>query len=190
MNTRTKNILYIVVPIILAVWLLGYEFIWRFDSKLDLLRSIPIITHSGVKRTLYIHQQSNSSVDTIRRVFSEVKNGKTYCSLWLDGSTDTLHTEATGRYFSEFRPVRLATDTSVQVILIPNTEHGLPTGWGEMVYLTPDDSLHVIQLINSNIADLDNDGRLELYDRSQQSWAKLDLLTRQWVAVPVKKSQQ
>src|SRR5579883_2095087 len=118
-----------------------------------------------------------------------MKNGKTYCSIWLDGGRDTIHTEATGRYFSELRPLIIAADSSTQVILIPNSEHDLPTGWGIMIYLTPTDSLRQIQIINSNIADMNRDGTFELFDKSQGKWTKLDPETGNWVATTINKTQ-
>ena len=185
MPERAKKILYIVIPVIILVWLLGYEFFWRFESSLDTMQRLTITDHTGCAMTLFVHQQSNTSVDTNRRTFTDMKNGVTRCTIWLDGSHDTIHTEAIGRYFSEFRTLRITTDSSSQLMLIPNSEHDLPTGWGLMLYLTGD-TVKTMQIINAIIADMNHDGTFELFDKTQGAWTKLDPATGKWVAVAVK----
>ncbi len=174
------------MPVILAIWLLGYEFFWRFENGFDRTTHIAIKNHSGAARQLIIRQTSTSTVDTIRRMFTDPRSATVHCAIWIEGTTDTIHTEAVGRYYTEFRPIPIATDSSIQVILIPNSEHDLPTGWGEMVYLDPKDSLRTMQIINTNITDIDKDGTFEVLDQVVHSWTKLDPATGKWVPVAVK----
>jgi hypothetical protein len=183
MNSRLTKILYILIPAILLVWLLGYEFFWRYDHGLDMTRRVKIFSHTGEQKILVVRQRSEDRVDTVRRIFADLKQSKVTCDLWIEGSTDTIHTSATGRYFSELRPTRIASDASTQVMLIPNSEHDLPTGWGELVYLTPSDSLRITQVINANITDREKDGTLELFDKTQGAWTKLDPATGRWISI-------
>ena len=185
MTEKIKKILYIVIPAAIVIWLLGYEFIWRFNSSLDMTQKLAITNHRGKQLAVFVRQHSNVSVDTIRRTFSDMRNGKTSCSIWLEGSLDTIRTEATGRYFSEFRTLRIAIDSSSQLMLIPNSEHDLPTGWGEMIFLTPTDSLRTMQIINANIADMNHDGTFELFDKMQGRWTKFDPASGMWLPVTV-----
>jgi hypothetical protein len=182
MNSRLQKILYLVVPSVLIIWLLGYEFFGRYEQGFDMTRQIKITSHSGGQRIVFVQQHSTDPVDTIRRIFANLKNSKVSCTIWLDGSRDTIRTEAIGRYFSELRPTKISTDSSTQVVLIPNSEHDLPTGWGELLYLTPTDSLRMIQIINANITDKDKDGILELFDKTQGAWTHLDPATGNWMA--------
>ncbi|HYM19520.1 MAG TPA: hypothetical protein VEW28_00785, partial [Candidatus Kapabacteria bacterium] len=122
MSNRFRNILYIVITAVLLVWLLGYEFVWRFKVSLDVTQKLSITDHNAKQLNVFVRQHSSVAVDTTRRTFSDMRNGKTYCTIWLEGSQDTIRTEATGRYFSEFRTLRIATDSSSQLMLIPNSE--------------------------------------------------------------------
>jgi hypothetical protein len=184
-NQRLKQILYVIVPVAVGIWVIGHEFFWRYESHLDLTQTMSIADHAGKPRTLYIRQVSTSEVDTSRRTFTDMKNGVTNCSLWLEGSHDTLKTVAVGRYFSELRTFKIATDSSLQAMLVPNSEHGLAPGWGNLVYLTPTDSICLQQLINANIGDVDKDGAFELLDK-QKGWTKLETATGHWVPVAIK----
>jgi hypothetical protein len=184
-SEHLKKILYIVIPAAIVIWLLGYEFIWRFSPTLDVTQKLSITDHSGKQLTVFVRQHSNVSVDTIRRTFSDMRNGKTSCAIWLEGSADTIHTDATGRYFSEFRMLRIAIDSSSQLMLVPNSEHDLPTGWGLMLYLTPGDTVKSLQIINANIADMNHDGTFELFDKTQGTWTKFNPLDEKWVPVTV-----
>jgi hypothetical protein len=183
-NSRIKNALYVIVPLLVTIWVVGHEFFWRYET-LDLTERIQLANHAGHPRMLVVRQTSDTKVDTARRTFVDMKQGLTQCSIWLEGSRDTFHTTAEGRYFSEFRTLKIATDSSLQAMLIPNSEHGLPPGWGNLVYLTPTDSIRVMQLINANIGDVDKDGAFELLDTSLRAWTKLDPSTGKWVPTVV-----
>ncbi|MBS1904127.1 MAG: hypothetical protein JSS75_10515 [Bacteroidetes bacterium] len=185
MNSRLKNALYVIVPLLVLVWVVGHEFFWRYES-LDLTERIQLADHAGRPCTLVVRQTSSTKVDTARRTFVDMKQGLTQCSIWLEGSRDTFHTTAEGRYFSEFRTLKIATDSSLQAMLIPNSEHGLAPGWGSLVYLTPTDSLRVLQIINANIGDVDKDGAFELLDTAVRSWTKLEPASGKWVPITVK----
>lgn len=182
MNSRLKKILFVLIPAAIIVWLLGYEFFWRYEHGFEMTRQIRMTSHSGAQKILFVQQHSTDAVDTVRRIFADLKNSKVSCTIWIEGSTDTIHTQAIGRYFSELRPTKISTDSSTQVVLIPNSEHDLPTGWGQLLYLTPNDSLRMTQIINANITDKDKDGILELFDKTQGAWTHLDPTTGNWVA--------
>jgi hypothetical protein len=184
-NPRIKNALYVIVPLIVIIWVVGHEFFWRYES-LDMTERIQLADHAGRPRTLVVHQTSDTKVDTARRTFVDMKKGLTQCWIWLEGSHDTIRTTAEGRYFSEFRTLKIATDSSLQAMLIPNSEHGLAPGWGNLIYLTPNDSLRVLQIINANIGDVDRDGAFELLDTTLRSWTKLEPASGKWVPITVK----
>ena len=162
------------------------ELFWRFDSHLDLQLSIPIRTADTKLHTLRIHQTSESAVDTARRTFVDMKKGVTNVSMWIDESGDTTHFTIAGRYYSEVRQVVLSIDSSTQAFLVPNTEHGMPTGWGELVYLKADGSIVHSEMITPYIGDADKDGRLEIYDPRTNTFSRLDPETGRWVTVEIK----
>ncbi len=177
--------LYVIVPVAVVIWVIAHEFWWRYDANLDVLERIEIADHAGNPRMLFIRQTSETKVDTARRTFADMKNGVTQCAIWLEGSRDTVRTTATGRYFSEFRTLKIATDSSLQAMLVPNSEHDLAPGWGDLVYLTPTDSVRLQQIINANIGDVDKDGAFELLD-PHLGWTKLEPSTGHWVSVTIR----
>lgn len=178
--------LLVAIATVLGIVLVARELFWRFDAKLDLSRQATIRTSDGSAYTLNIHQRSESPVDTVRRVFKQVRDGRTDVALWLDGSSDTLHTSIMGRYYSEIRGFRIATDSSMQVFLVPNTEHALPTGWGELIFIKPDGNLASVHLMAMNVGDVDEDHILEVYDPERNVFTRLDPATGTWVPVEVK----
>jgi hypothetical protein len=142
MKLRANSTTVVVaLAVIICFVLVARELFWRFDDHLDLHAAVTITGSDGTSRLLHIHQVSDSPVDTVRRQFKDIRHGHTDVRLWLDGSTDTLKTSIKGRYFSEIRSFRIATDSSTQIFLVPNTEHALPTGWGEVIFLMPSGKL-------------------------------------------------
>ncbi len=186
MKSRISTILIIVVLILFSSFIIMRELFWRFDAKLDLLLKIPIRTADSKEHTLFIHETSTSQVDTVRRQFVDLKTGVTKVSLWIDNSLDTTHFSIIGRYYSEVRDLALSNDSSTQALLIPNTEHGMPTGWGELIYLKADGSLIHSELVTPHIGDADKDGRLEVYDPRANTYSKLNPATGTWVKVDIK----
>lgn len=186
MNVKANSTAVLVtIAVIICAVLISRELFWRFDDALDLHSVITIAGSDGVSRQLHIHQKSDSPVDTVRRQFKDIRHGKTEASLWLDGSNDTIRTSIAGRYFSEIRTIRLATDTSTQIFLVPNTEHALPTAWGEIIYLTTAGKLANVHLMAMNVGDVDEDHILEVYDPKRDEFTRLDPATGTWVPVTV-----
>jgi hypothetical protein len=185
----SSTTLVVTLAVILCAVLVARELFWRFDDSLDLDAVTTIAGSDGSNRLLHIHQDSDSPVDTIRREFRDIRHGRTNVALWIDGSTDTMRTYIMGRYFSEVRSFRIATDASTQVFLVPNTEHGLPTAWGELVYLTPAGKLAHIHLMAMNVGDVDEDHILEVYDPKRDVFTRLDPATGTWVPVAVVKKK-
>ncbi len=175
----------VTIAVVLGALLLSRELFWRFDDSLDLHSVKSITDGGGTSRLLHIHQRSDSRVDTVRRTFKDVRDGKTDVRLWIEGSADTLRTSITGRYYSEIRTFRIATDSSTQAFLVPNTEHGLPTGWGQVVYFKPDGRLAHIQLMAMNVGDVDEDRILEVFDANRNTFTRLDPATGTWVPVTI-----
>lgn len=175
----------VTIAVVLGALLLSRELFWRFDENLDLRRVATITDSHGTPHQLHIHQVSDSPVDTVRRTFKDVRKGHTYVKLWIEGSADTLHTSIVGRYYSEIRGFRIATDSSTQIFLVPNTEHGLPTGWGQVVYFKPDGRLAHIQLMAMNVGDVDEDRILEVFDPNRNTFTRLDPATGTWVPVTI-----
>jgi hypothetical protein len=185
MKSRTSSIIGIILLFILSSLIIMWELFWRFDSHLDLTLSIPIRSADTKLHTLRIHQTSESSVDTSRRTFVDIKKGITHVSMWMEGSIDTTHFTCVGRYYSEVREVVLSIDSSTQAFLVPNTEHGMPTGWGELVYLKANDSIVHSEFVTPYIGDADKDGRLEIYDPVNNTFSRLDPETGKWVRVEI-----
>jgi hypothetical protein len=181
----SSTTLVVTLAVIVCAVLIAREIFWRFEDSLDLHTVISIAGSEGSDRLLHIHQVSDSPVDTVRREFKDIRHGHTDVTLWIEGSADTLHTSISGRYYSEIRTFRISTDSSTQVFLVPNTEHGLPTGWGELVFLTPSGKLSHVHLMAMNVGDVDEDRILEVYDPQRDVFTRLDPATGSWVPVVV-----
>jgi hypothetical protein len=163
------------------------ELFWRYNSSLDISFSIPIRTQSGEIKAMKIRQRSNSPVDTIQHEFKDIRNGITHVTAWIEGTNDSIHFDIKGRYYSEARDIHISLDSSTQTFLIPNTEHGMPNGWGELIYLTPNGSLWHIQVVTPNIGDFDQDGVLEIFDPFANAYARLDPASGKWVTIELLK---
>lgn len=176
----------VAVAVILSAILVSRELWWRFDPALDIHNTAAITDSHGNEHILHIRQRSDSPVDTVRREFEDIRHGKTEAMLWLEGSQDTLRASINGRYYSEIRGFRIAADSSSQIFLVPNTEHGLPTGWGELVFIKPNGKLSSLHLMAMNVGDVDEDRWLEMYDPERNVFTRLDPSTGSWVPVSVK----
>lgn len=186
MRIRANSTTFAVaLAIVIGAVLVSRELFWRFEPRLELHQEAAITGTDGSQHLLHIRQQSDSPVDTVRREFKDIRHGRTEVMLWLDGSTDTVRTAIVGRYYSEVRTFRIATDSSTQVFLVPNTEHGLPTGWGELVFMRPDGKLSHLHLLAMNVGDVDEDQILEVYDPKRDVFTRLDPATASWTPVTV-----
>ncbi len=114
-----------------------------------------------------------------------MKNGITNVAVWFDGINDTLRFSIRGRYYSEMRLMHISTDSSTQIYLVPNTEHGMPTGWGELIYCSSDSTMAHTTIVSPNVSDFDKDGTLEIYDPVTNEYSQLDTRTGSWVPVPL-----
>lgn len=159
------------------------ELFWRYESSLDLMFSVPVRSAAGALVTLKIRQQSSSPVDTLLHEFKDIRRGITNVTSWIEGANDSIHFSIRGRYYSEARNIHISLDSSNQAFLVPNTEHGMPNGWGELIYLIPNGSLGHTQIVTPNINDYDHDGILEVYDPYTNAYTRLDPATGKWVAV-------
>jgi hypothetical protein len=174
MQVKVSTAVTIIVVCIVGSLLIMRELSWRFEPSLDLTQKIELRDSSGKERVLIIHQQSDSPVDIERHMYQNLQSGITYVSAWLEGSSDTTRFTIKGRYYSEVRPLFISIDSSTQAFLIPNTEHGMPNGWGELLFITPADTLGHFQVISPNINDYDRDGRFEVYDPYVNEYGRLD----------------
>ncbi|MDP4221458.1 MAG: hypothetical protein Q8896_13565, partial [Bacteroidota bacterium] len=102
-------------------------------------------------------------------------------AIWLVGSSDTLHLTLEGKYFSEARTVRMSADSSSQLLLIPNTIQGMPSGWSTTLYLKNDSTLTLLEF-GYFIGDPNHDGKEEVNVPEKGGWMKLNTSTGDWVA--------
>lgn len=174
MQVKVSTAVTIIIVCIVGSLLIMRELSWRFEPSLNLTQKIELRDTSGKKRLLIIHQQSDSPVDLERHMFENMQKGITNVSAWLEGSSDTTRFTIKGRYYSEVRPLFISIDSSTQAFLIPNTEHGMPNGWGELVFITSADRVGHFQVISPNINDYDRDGRFEVYDPYVNKYGRLD----------------
>lgn len=173
----------ILIVCIVGSLLIMRELSWRFEPSLNLTQKIELRDSSGKKRLLVIKQQSDSPVDIQRHMYQNLQSGITNVSAWLEGSVDTTRFAIKGRYYSEVRPLFISIDSSTQAFLIPNTEHGMPNGWGELVFITPSDTLGHFQVISPNINDYDRDGRFEVYDPYVNKYGRLDPAQGKFISI-------
>jgi hypothetical protein len=177
--------MYIIAFLLFIVLIIGHEFFWRYEPELSLKREIHI--QDGAKHDLVLHieEENNSPVDTVRRDMKDTKT-VTHTAIFLSGAHDTVFTSIAGKYFSDFRPVHLASDSSSQIMLIPNSSQGLPAGWTRIIYLKNDSSLAVKEFSGYFIGDIDNDGNEEI-NIPEKGWMKLDVNSGDWVAAKLMK---
>ena len=178
----------VALSFLVLVFLLGHEVFGRFESKLDLTFRGKIECSGSRSLSVVIQQRSTSAVDTSRRDFADLKSGVTNVSIWIEGSLDTLRTSVIGRYFSDFRTIQISDDSSNQVLLIPNSTQGLPTGWVKILYLRNDSTLMLMDFANYFIGDVDKDGSEEVNIPSLGGWMRLDVTTGNWVAAKLREA--
>ena len=171
--------IYISLSLLFLAILIGTEFFWRYDSHLNLTIKAKLRDNSKSDRTLVISEKSNSPVDTSRREFKDISHGSTDVMMWLEGHRDTIHLSLQGKYISEGRAVHISSDSSTQIILIPNTIQGLPTGSNKIIYLK-NDSAMALKEFSGFINDIDKDGREEVNIPESGGWMRLNTETGDW----------
>lgn len=174
MQVKVSTAITVIIVCIVGSLLLMRELSWRFEPSLSMTKKITLRNSSGSSKVLFIHQRSDSPVDTNRHMFQDIQNGITHVAAWLEGSSDTVRFTINGRYYSEVRSLFISVDSSTQAFLVPNTEHGMPNGWGELVFIANADSLGHFQVISPNINDYDRDGRFEVFDPYVNQYGRLD----------------
>lgn len=177
---KVMRAVYITLSLLFLFYFLGSEFFWRFDPKLD------ILIHPGLRdsklreKVLTIREQSKSPVDTSRRQYKDILHGMTNVAIWLDGSDDTIHIPLTGKYYSEARPLHISSDSSTQLLLIPNTLQGLPTGYNKIIYLQ-NDSILTLKEFFGFIGNPDHDDNEEVNIPDKGGWMRLDTRSGEWI---------
>jgi hypothetical protein len=184
-NRKITKALYITLSLLFLVFLIGNEFFWRYDSKLDSMIYAKLRDSQKNQRTLVIHEQSDSQVDTVNREYKDIQHGKTNIQLWIDGSRDTIHLLLQGKYISEARPLHITSDSSTQIILVPNTIQGLPSGSNMVLYLKNDSSLSLLEF-SGFIADLEKNGNEAVNIPSKGGWVRLGANTGDWIPAQLK----
>lgn len=182
-----KNIiraLYIIVPVLFLLLIVGHEFFWRFESTLDLKRQIAIRDSHLKEHLLQIEQKNDSYVDTVQRDLKDPNT--TNVVIFLTGSHDTIHSSITGKYFSDFRLIHLSADSSSQIMMIPNSSQGLPAGWSRIIYLKNDSTIVLKEFSGFFIGDIDNDGSEEV-NIPDKGWMKLDVSNGDWIPARLKR---
>jgi hypothetical protein len=174
--------LYVVVPLLFVILIVGHEFFWHYEPSLHIKRVVKIRNSKMQEKTIIIEEDNPSPVDTFRR---EIKNSEsiTKVKLWLDfAQRDSFSISITGKYFSDFRPVHLSADSSTEIMLIPNSFQGLPVGWASIIYLKNDSVLAKKEFSGYFIGDMNNDGAEEV-NIPGKGWMKLDTKTGEWISL-------
>jgi len=183
---KVTRVIFVVLSLLFLVFILGNEFFWRYDPKLDITIHARIRDARMNQRTLTVHEQSASPVDTTRREYKDIRHGKTSIAAWLEGGRDTIHLTLAGKYISEARTVHISSDSSTQIILVPNTIQGLPSGSSAVLYIR-NDSLVILEF-SAFIADVDKDGNEEVNIPAKGGWVRLDALTGEWIPAQLRTS--
>jgi hypothetical protein len=184
---KVMRVVTFALSLLFLIFILGNEFFWRYDSKLDIVIRTSLRDSKMNQRRVIIRQISKSPVDTTRREYKDILHGRTDVVIWLDGSLDSLHLPLSGKYISEARPVHISSDSSSQIILIPNTLQGLPSGSNMIIYLK-NDSLMLLEF-SAFIGDVDKDGNEEVNIPAEGGWVRLNTVTGGWVPAQLKTSQ-
>ena len=189
---KVSRAIYIVISVLFLASLIGHEFFWRYASSLNLMIKATLHDNSKIDRTLVIAQKSDSPVDTSRREFKDVRHGETTVYMWLenghvapDSTQQIIMLTLRGKYISETRPIHISTDSSSQLLLIPNTIQGLPTGSNKIIYLK-NDSVFALLEFNGFINDIDKDGRDEVNIPDCGGWMRLNTQTSEWMPAQLK----
>jgi len=198
MSQDSKKILtralYIGASLLFLALLIGTEFYWRFDPKLHMIIRSPFRDTAKNEKTLIVLEENSSAVDTARREFKSIHPGITTVYLFLDaGKTlpdsskqQIIMLQLTDKYLSEVRPLHISSDSSTQLLLIPNTTQGLPAGSSKIVYLKNDSTIGLLQLSGLFISDIDKDGSEEVNVPEKGGWMKLNTETGDWVPAELK----
>ncbi len=186
-NSKKKvtRAIYIGLSLLFLAILIGTEFFWRYDNHLSLTIKAALRNNSKAGRTLVIFEKSDSPVDTARREFKDIRHGTTDIMMWLEGNHDTIHLSLQGKYFSEGRTVHISADSSTQIILIPNTIQGLPTGSNKIIYLK-NDSVVALKEFSGFINDIDKDGQEEVNIPEKGGWVRLNTQSGEWTPAQLK----
>ncbi|MEP7234105.1 MAG: hypothetical protein ABI778_02300 [Ignavibacteriota bacterium] len=176
---KALQVTYIVLAALFIVFILLNELFWRYSSKLDLTIRTSLRNTSQQLRAVIIHQWSQSAVDTSRREYKEILHGVTDVSLVLEGSKDSIHFLLPGKYISEVREIHISSDSSRQLLLIPNTLQGMPSGSNRVLYLR-NDSLALLNF-DAFIGDVDRDGNDEVNIPAEGGWVRLNTGSGKWV---------
>ena len=185
---KVMRAISIALSLLFLVFILGNEFFWRYDAKLDITIRTSLRDVRMNQRKVIIHEQSASPVDTIRREYKDLHHGKTDVAMWLEGSNDTIHLSLPGKYISEARLLHISSDSSTQIMLIPNTIQGLPSGSNTILYLKKDSSLSLLEFMGF-IADVDKDGNEEVNIPAEGGWVRLNTVTGSWIPAQLKTSR-
>jgi hypothetical protein len=179
-------VIYISLSFLFLIFILGNEFFWRYDSKLDITIRSSLRDSKMSERKVVIHEISDSPVDTTRREYKDIHHGKTDVAAWLDGGHDTVHLSLSAKYISESRLMHISGDSSTQIVLIPNTIQGLPSGFNTILYLKNDSTLSLLEFMGF-IGDVDRDGNEEINIPAEGGWVRLDSRTGHWIPALLKR---
>ena len=179
--------MYSSLAFLFLVFILGNEFFWRYDSKLDLKINSSLRDSKMSERIITIHEVSDSEVDTTRREYKDILHGRTDITVICNGCPNTIHLSLFGKYISEARQIHISADSSTQIVLIPNTLQGLPSGSNKIIYLK-NDSLKLLDF-SAFIGDVDRDGNEEVNIPDEGGWVRLNPETGKWVPAQLKTSK-
>ncbi len=182
---KVTRAIYIILSLLFLALLIGTEFIWRYDAHLNHTIKVALRNNSKSDRMLVIFEKSESPVDTARREFKDIRHGITDIMMWLEGYHDTIHLSLQGKYLSEGRSVHISSDSSTQIILIPNTIQGLPSGSNKIIYLK-NDSVIALKEFSGFINDIDKDGKEEVNIPENGGWMRLNPATGEWTPAQLK----
>jgi len=182
---KVTRAIYIGLSLLFLILLIGTEFFWRYDAKLDITINATLRDAALNQRKLIIHELSSSAVDTSRREYKDILHGITDVAIALEGSRDSIHLSLTGKYISEAREMHISSDSSTQIVLIPNTLQGMPAGSNKIIYLK-NDSLKLLEF-SAFIGDVDRDGNEEVNIPEEGGWVRLNTSEGKWVPAVLKK---
>jgi hypothetical protein len=181
---KVLRVVYLSLAFLFLVFILGNEFFWRYDSRLDITITTSLRDLRMNQRKVLIHELSDSQVDTTRREYKDILHGKTDVTVTCGGSRDTIHLSLSGKYISEARQIHISSDSSTQLVLIPNTLQGLPSGANMIIYLQ-NDSLKLLEF-SAFIGDVDRDGNEEVNIPDEGGWMRLNTENGKWVPAQLK----
>ena len=176
---KVMRVVYVTLSLLFLFYFIGREFYWRFEPKLEMAIHAKLRDSKLSERSVIIHEQSNSSVDTARREYKDILHGKTNITISLEGSSAPINIQLIGKYISEARIIHLSSDSSTQLLLIPNTVQGSETGLNKILYLQ-NDSVLLLKEFTGFIGDPDHNGYEEVNIPDKGGWMKLNSLSGEW----------